>query len=162
MAINDEEFEKGKAVQEGDEDLCRAMWLAVIVQALIDATGNPRNEWDKLEARRWLEGRNCSTSDFAAVCDLAGIDSVKTGRLVTKILEGKLDCIDFRCSKKANLKNRSNESRRRYFARADRNACLRRQRIYDSWRSGGRKAANDNLPEPSNDNFNNQPMEKNV
>lgn len=160
MDCNDDDFERGQPIEEGDEDLCRAVWLAVIVQALLDATGAPRNEWDKLESLRWLEGRHCDTSDFAAVCDLAGIDFAKAGRFVTKVLEGKLDCIDFRCTKKAHLRNRSQESRKRYFRRADKNAKQRRERQLNT-STLGRTSSNDNTPQAANDNFINQPMEKN-
>ena len=157
MNDNDNSPERRVApVQETEEDLCRALWLATIVQALLDATGNPRNEEDKLEARHWLEGRNCPTSDFAEVCDLAGIDFEIGGRFVTKVLEGKLDCIDFRCTKKAQLRNRSQESRKRYFRRADRNARMRseqRKRLLFPNAAMVASAANDNSINQSMENY---------
>ncbi len=51
----------------------RALWRAVILQALEDAASNtqkPAGKYHKIEALNWLEGRG---EDFAMVCDLAGL-----------------------------------------------------------------------------------------
>lgn len=50
----------------------RALWRAVVLQALEDAASNskkPTDQYHKLEALHWLEGRS---GDFVTVCDLAG------------------------------------------------------------------------------------------
>src|SRR5687768_8367304 len=112
-------------VQETEEDLCRALWLAVAIQALIDASGKGGNPAYQAQAREWLLGKGGITSDFAAVCDLAGIDFEKTRKRFAKVLKGETESIDFRCTKKAHLRNRSQESRKRYFRRAERNARIR-------------------------------------
>ncbi|MFD0894751.1 hypothetical protein KBB96_04960 [Luteolibacter ambystomatis] len=141
-------------IQETEEDLCRALWLAVAIQALIDASGKGGNSAYQTQAREWLLGKGGITSDFAAVCDLAGIDFAKTRRRFTKVLKGETESIDFRCTKKAHLRNRSQESRKRYFRRAERNARLRheaRSRILFPNAAMGSVA--------SNDNSINQPME---
>jgi hypothetical protein len=116
-------------IQETEEDLCRALWLAVAVQGLIDASGKSGNSIDKARAEEWLVGRGGITSDFATVCDLAGIDPERTKKRFQEILRGNLEQIDFRCMKKACLKNRSEESRKRFFRRAEKNARLRREKI---------------------------------
>ncbi|MES2659476.1 MAG: hypothetical protein V4689_12730 [Verrucomicrobiota bacterium] len=115
-------------IQKTEEDLCRALWLAVAVQGLIDASGKGGNSIDQARAQRWLVGRGGITGDFATVCDLAGIDPERTKKRFDKILRGDVEQIDFRCMKKAFLKNRSEESRKRFFRRAEKNARLRRER----------------------------------
>ncbi len=52
----------------------QALWRAVILQMLEDATNNskkPQDKFDRDQARNWLEGKS---RDFAMVCDLAGLD----------------------------------------------------------------------------------------
>jgi len=141
-------------VQETEEDLCRALWLAVAIQALNDASGKGRNPDHQAEAREWLLDERGITSDVATVCDLADIDLEKTRQRFAKVMKGETESIDFRCMKKADLKNRSREGRKRYFRRAERNARLRheaRNRIRFP------NAAMESVP--SNDNSINQPME---
>ncbi len=117
-----------ETIQETEEDLCRALWLAVAVQGLIDASGKGGNSIDKARAQEWLVGRGGITGDFSTVCDLAGIDPERTKKRFQGILRGDVEQIDFRCMKKAYLKNRSEESRKRFFRRAEKNARLRRER----------------------------------
>ena len=52
----------------------RALWRAVITQALMDASNlskKPFNKMERMRARAWLEG---DTEDFFAVCSLADMD----------------------------------------------------------------------------------------
>lgn len=141
-------------VQETEEDLCRALWLAVAIQALIDASGKGGNPAYQAQAREWLKGKGGITSDFASVCDLAGIDFEKTRKRFSEVLKGESESIDFRSTKKAHLRNRSQESRKRYFRRAERNARIRseqRKRVLFPNAAMVASAANDNSI--------NQPME---
>lgn len=63
-----------------DTDSERALWCAVIQQAIDDAAGNsltgiarksPNATLTKERARKWLLG---NSGDFLAVCELAGIE----------------------------------------------------------------------------------------
>lgn len=141
-------------VQETEEDLCRALWLAVAIQALIDATGKGGNPVYQAQAREWLLGKGNIGSDFASVCDLAGIDFEKTRTRFAQVMRGESESIDFRCAKKAHLHNRCQESRKRYLSRIARNARLRKHQkpriLFPNTAMGS---------VPSNDNSINQPME---
>ncbi len=59
-----------------DEELgMRALWRSVITQALMDASSNSKKKSDKMckiQAIQWLLD---DSSDFAAVCGLADMDS---------------------------------------------------------------------------------------
>lgn len=157
--MNDDEEcidRKVEPVQETEEDLCRSLWLAVAIQALIDATGKGGNSLNQAQAIEWLKGKGGITSDFACVCDLAGIDFERTRKKFEQVIKREVESIDFRCMKKAGANNRSNENRKRFFRRAERNARNRRlnhdrKRLHDL--AHGRA-------ECANDNFINQPMEK--
>ena len=157
MNDNDENVErKGKPIDQTEEDLCRCLWLAVAVQALIDASGKGGNSVDQSQAREWLKARSGSDSEFATVCDLAGIDFERTRNQFEKVLKQEVEPIDFRCMKKAYAHNRSHEDRKRFFRRAERNARNRTRRIqrtdFADLTTGQAISANDN--------FINQPMEK--
>ena len=125
---HDKEFSnrRPEPIQETEEDLCRALWLAVTVQALIDASGKGGNHIDQARAKEWFAGRGGIGSDFTTVCDLAGIDPDRTQKRFREILRGNAGQIDFRCMKKAYLKNRN---RKRFFRKAEKNARLRREKI---------------------------------
>lgn len=52
----------------------RAMWVAVITQAMMDAlskSAKPEEQFNKFEATRWLTGNSIQ---FRNVCSLAGLD----------------------------------------------------------------------------------------
>lgn len=62
--------EKGYGLVRGEQ----ALWRAVILQMLEDATNNskkPQEQFARTQARNWLEGTH---RDFATVCELAGFD----------------------------------------------------------------------------------------
>lgn len=64
----------------------RALWRAVILQMLEDATNHSRKPQDKfarMQARNWLEGNH---RDFTMVCDLAGYDVTYARKQVKKAL----------------------------------------------------------------------------
>ena len=113
----DEPFEG--EIPETDADLCRAMWIAVILQALLDAKSNSLKKClqkKRAEAREWLglDGKQDS-EDYKYVCDLAGIDIVKMNRVIQRVLANEGEPLDFRCLKKARISNRGGEQRSSYF-----------------------------------------------
>lgn len=116
-------------IEEGEEHLCRALWISVVVQAFIDAGGNgsakgdPR---DRQAALAWLESAS-EKGDFAFVCDLAGLDFRATRRRLQNITASKFESVDFRCLTKAWGKTKAIESRARFFNRARKNALSRQQ-----------------------------------
>lgn len=151
-------------IEQTDEDLCRTMWVAVIFQAVIDAGGKNCNHLEQAKAREWLEGRGDILSDFAAVCDLAGVDFEKTRARCAYLVQSKDEPLDFRCMKKPPLRNRMKEDPRRYYQRVARNARLRNERrerirLWDT----PHKQSGDNGSRPAvaNENSNNQPTERN-
>ncbi|RYD75641.1 MAG: hypothetical protein EOP84_17980 [Verrucomicrobiaceae bacterium] len=148
------------SVEKTEEDLCRSMWIGVILQAVIDAGGSNCNRVDRDAAVRWLKGPGDFRSDFAAVCDLAGIDFERTRERCAAMLRGDVPTVDFRSMKKALPANRTSENRKRYFRRAERNAKDRNQRrnlLARASRPESRSLpANDNH---ANDNLINQPTE---
>lgn len=62
----------------------RCLWLAVILQAIMDAKSNSKkseNEFHRHYSRQWLEG---ASEDFQTVCEFAGMDE----KYVREQLEG--------------------------------------------------------------------------
>lgn len=147
-------------IENSEEDLCRSMWIAVILQAVIDAGGKNCNRVDRDAAIRWLKGEHGYRSEFAAVCDLAGIDFERTRERCAAMLRGDVPTVDFRAMKKASPGNRTSENRKRYFRRAERNLNerSRRRNIIDRSISSQHlgRPANDHY---ANDNVFNQPTE---
>ncbi len=130
---NDEYFESREEtpIDETDDDLCRALWIAVAIQAIIDASSKSRKKCaikEKSRALQWLSDNADEDSDLAWVCDLAGIDFRELRKRFKKTLSNPDESIDFRCLKKSGIENRGAESRKRYFARARKNARLRKER----------------------------------
>lgn len=118
-------------IDETEDDLCRALWIAVAIQAVIDASSKSRKKSaikEKSLALQWLSDNADDESDLAWVCDLAGIDFRELRKRFKKSLRNPAESIDFRCLKKAGIENRGAESRKRYFARARKNARLRQER----------------------------------
>lgn len=131
-----------------EEAACRAMWMTAALQGLADAIGtNSRcgGKRAQAEALRWLNSP-ATARDFEMVCHLADLDPTKLRKRFNDMIRSS-QSPDFRCNKMAKLKNREMESRRKYFGRSRRNAV--------------RRAAGNSSP-AANDNFNNQPMEKNI
>lgn len=116
-------------IEEGDEDLCRALWISVIVQAFIDAGGKSSkagNRRDRDYARTWLAAES-ENSEFAIICGLADLPFRQTRTRILTLLESDHETLDFRCLTKAWGKAQNPESRNRFFTRARRNARLRNQ-----------------------------------
>jgi hypothetical protein len=133
-------------IEEGNEGQCRALWLAVILQAILDARGKYGNSVEQRQAKIWFKGRGGPRSAFAAVCDLAGVDFEKTRKRCQLVLADSSGALDFRVMKRDKEENRTAKGRRRYLKRAERNANLRLARGL------ALSAANDNRPNTANDN----------
>ncbi|MFD2256871.1 hypothetical protein ACFSSA_09300 [Luteolibacter algae] len=122
---------KETPIDETEDDLCRALWIAVAIQAIIDASSKSRKKSaikERSRALQWLSDNSDEESDLAWVCDLAGIDFRELRKRFKKSLRNPDESIDFRCLKKAGIENRGTESRKRYFARARKNARIRQER----------------------------------
>lgn len=120
--------EEFSPIEEGEEDLCRALWISVIVQAFIDAGSNRSRLSDRhnqREAREWLFDES-PESEFAEVCGYAGLCYKKTQRRLRALFASENETLDFRCLTKAWGKKQTVESRVRFFSRARRNARNRR------------------------------------
>lgn len=133
---NKENFESRPEtpIKETEEDLCRALWIAVAIQAIIDATSKSRKKSaikEKSQALQWLADHADEESDLALVCDLAGIDFRMLRKKFKQVLRNPKDSIDFRCLKKSGIQNRGTESRKRYFARARKNERLKQERMHE-------------------------------
>ena len=114
------------AIDESETDLCRAIWIAVIVQAVIDAKSNrKRQEYRtaKKEAIKWLEAKAGEESEFAEICSLAGLDFRNTQKQLLEIIHDKNRSVNFHCLKKALMDNRNYEPRSKYLRRM----CCREQ-----------------------------------
>lgn len=127
---DDLDFEPETSIDETETDLCRALWIAVAMQAIIDASSKSRKKAAikaRDEAVRWLMDPDNQSSDLAMVCDLAGIDATMLRKKFLQALRNPSDSIDFRCLKKCGISSRTPESRKRYFARVRKNDRLRRE-----------------------------------
>ncbi len=114
-------------IDETETDLCRALWIAVAFQAIIDATSKSRKKpaiKDRSQALQWLADYSDEESDMALVCDLAGIDFRLLRKKFKQVLHDPHHSIDFRCLKKSGIDNSESEPRKRYFARARKNKRL--------------------------------------
>ena len=123
------------AIAETEEDLCRALWLSVALQAIIDASSKSRKRTairDKSQALSWLSDPLDDESDLAYVCDLAAIDYRRLRKRFRKIMSGEVESVDFRCLKKLVNEEAKQENRNRYFARCRKNARHRLERISTS------------------------------
>lgn len=122
-------------IDESETELCRALWVSVCVQAVVDArseTNDPKLKPQKAIAMEWLRAEEGEESDLAEVCSLAGLDFEKTQ---TRLLELATDddrFLDFRCLKKALMSNRGIESRSSYFKRLRRQERYRKEKINPS------------------------------
>jgi len=90
-------------IEQGDEDICRTLWLSVIVQSLGDAltkSNKPPFKKNRREALEWFAAEEGEGSDFATVCNLAGLDFRLTQERISQFLNHELEAIDFRCIRK--------------------------------------------------------------
>lgn len=134
-------------IDETETDLCRAIWIAVAMQSIIDASSRSRKKAAikaREEATQWLMDNDDEGSDFAMVCDLAGIDPGMLRKSFLRVQHIPSESIDFRCLKKCGINNRGIESRKRYFARVRKNDRLKREKnnepvSSDSVRANGYK-----------------------
>lgn len=68
----------------------RALWLAVLQQAIADASNRISAQNTALEHQRamaWLTRHNC---DFYEVCDLAGLDARYVRQMLQERLRGRM------------------------------------------------------------------------
>ena len=88
-------------IPPGDDDLCRALWLSVLVQAVVDAKSKRSRSCFKRYQDRALDWINGSTDDedqnFIEVCHLAGVDPIEMRRLISEALVSDSDNFNFRC-----------------------------------------------------------------
>ena len=107
-------------IDESETELCKALWVSVALQTVVDArSDSPKKtaQHDKRNALIWLKARDEEKSDFAMVCNLAGLDFQKTRARLLKIVSDKNESADFRCIKKALIENRGLELRSKYLKR---------------------------------------------
>ena len=125
--------EKERMIFPGDEDLCRSLWMAVIIKAVQDAGSNcikPCRVSAREEARNWLGiGKDEHHPDFEKICDLAGIDPDQLKPVIEQVLAGELPGFDFRVLKKLSSESQEQENRRKYFRRTRRRDHARRLRM---------------------------------
>ena len=119
--INNLDEPINEEIPETDDDLCRAMWISVILQAVLDAKSKSNKsclQKQRQRARDWLglDGHE-EIDDYRFVCELAGIDINKMNRVVERVIAEEGAPLDFRCLKKAQMPNRTGELRTRYFRR---------------------------------------------
>lgn len=120
MEGNETDNEQFPSIDEADLDLCRALWVSVALQAVVDARSNSKKrelQRDKEAAVNWLEAEEDLESDFALVCDLAGIDFKKAQARLLQIVDNPTETADFRCIKKALTNNKGYELRSKYLGR---------------------------------------------
>lgn len=123
--------ERFPPIDEADLDLCRALWVSVALQAVVDARSNSKKREllrNKEEALNWLAAEEDAESDFALVCDLAGIDFKKAQARLLQIVADPDETADFRCIKKALTDNRGHELRSKYLCRIRRQEKQRLKR----------------------------------
>ena len=107
-------------VDEAEGDVCKLMWLSVIMQALSDALSTSDNypfKQRRDDALEWFSAEEGSGSDFATVCTLAGVDFKMTKERIGMFITGELSAIDFRCFRKGNFDDQPTESRNGFFKR---------------------------------------------
>jgi len=119
-------------IDESETDLCRALWIAAPVQAVIDAKSKRKrqeHQQAKQEALEWLEAKEGEASDFAEVCDLAGLDFQLTRERLLELVRDENAKVSFSCLKKAMMCNRGNEARSKYLKRMRRHEKQRADKI---------------------------------
>jgi len=122
-------------IDESETDLCRSIWVASAVQAVIDArstASTPSQKLDKESAIRWLKAEAGERSEFAEVCELAGLEFEPTQKRLWSIAMDKDKALDFRCLKKALLENPVGELRSAYFNRLKRQESYRENKAAKS------------------------------
>jgi hypothetical protein len=87
-------------IDESETDLCALIWQSVIMQALYDLTIErkaPEGKFLRSSAVAWFTGSaSCTQSDFAMVCDLAGVCKLKVVKIARKVIaEGEKALLGF-------------------------------------------------------------------
>jgi len=120
MSNNENNHQPFPPVDESETELCKALWVSVALQAVVDARSNSNKakmQYYKRQALIWLKAREGEDSEFATVCNLAGLDFDKTRRRLLRVVQSQHETADFRCIKKALLENRGLELRSKYLKR---------------------------------------------
>lgn len=118
--MNQNQEREIQPIDECDTDLCRSLWVAVALQAVVDARSKSKKkdlQNAKAEAIEWLDAKEDEDSAFAHVCNLAGIDYQKAQSRLLEIVNDPEETADFRCIRKALLGNRGMEQRSKYLKR---------------------------------------------
>ncbi len=118
-------------IEQGDEGVCRTMWLSVIVQSLSDAlTTSNKHPFgrNREEALKWFAAEEGEGSDFATICNLAGVNFRQTQERINLFLNDELEALDFRCIRKGKLG--ATESRKTFMRRARKNVERRKAKLH--------------------------------
>jgi len=121
--MNQEQQQERKIqpIDECDTDLCVTFWVCVALQAVVDARSKSKKKYlqkAKAEALEWLEAKEGEESEFAQVCDYAGINDYKAAQTrLLEIVNNPEETADFRCIRKALQGNKGMELRSKYFKR---------------------------------------------
>lgn len=110
-------------IDETETDLCRALWVSTALQAVVDARSESKKRSlrkAKADALTWLQAEEGDESEFAIVCDLAGIDYKMARSRLLEIVKSREETADFRCIRKALQSNKGMELRSSYFKRMKR------------------------------------------
>jgi len=119
-------------IDEHDTEKCRVLWLAVIMQNLSDGLNHSDKypfKQRRIDALKWFEAEEGEGSDFAMVCDLAGIDFERTKKRIDGFISGRLNSIDFRCLRKSVDGTPNSKSRREYLTRQRRTEESRAKKV---------------------------------
>lgn len=118
--MNNNEQREIQPIDDCDTDLCVTLWVSAVLQAVIDARSNSKKKYlqtTKAEALEWLEAKEGDSSDFAYVCDLAGINYKAAQVRLLEIVNNPDETADFRCIRKAMQDNKGLELRSKYLKR---------------------------------------------
>lgn len=118
----------GAPIDESEIDLVYQLWRSVIIQAVCDAKTKGTDERIRKAALKWLEAEEGQNSEFAEICIYAGLNFSSTRREIQKILADPNAVLDFRCVKREKGRQPTDETRKRYFRRVQRNARKRDER----------------------------------
>ena len=146
---NDTGRESFPAIEDSETELCSTLWICVALQAVVDARNKSKKgkyEQYKRQAINWLRAPEGENSEFAMVCQLAGLNFEKTRTRLLRIASNKNETADFRCIKKALLGNRGMELRSNYLKRMRRQEKMREYNR--SKREAARKALESTPPAP--------------
>jgi len=119
-------------IDESETDSCRALWVSVAIQAVVDARSNrnrPEHRRHKKEALEWLEAKEGDESELAEICSLAGLDFETTRRKLLEFANDENEGLNFRCLRKAVAGKQCSEQRSKYLQRMRRREKARKAKI---------------------------------